>query len=114
MIDVSDDQFEALVDRAFERIPQGLIDLVDNCIVTIENEPPVGEDLLGLYEGTALTERDDYAGVLPDVITLYQGPLTRLADSLEELEEEVFVTVVHEIAHHFGIDDEKLHELDWA
>lgn len=114
MIEVSDQEFEELVDRAFERIPDGLLELIDNCLVTIELEPPAGQELLGLYEGTALTERDDYAGALPDVITLFQGPLCRQAQSIAELEDEVYVTVVHEIAHHFGIDDDRLHQLDWA
>ncbi len=114
MIEVSDEEFEDLVGQALEKIPLELLDLVDNCILSIEAEPPDGQDILGLYDGTALTERGDYGGDLPDVITLYQGPLTRMVESEDELKHEVYVTVVHEIGHHFGIDDERLHELDWS
>ncbi|PPB48364.1 hypothetical protein C4K88_15010 [Arthrobacter pityocampae] len=88
--------------------------------VVEEYEPHPGEpsdtELLGLYEGTPLTERDSWwdAGSLPDRISIFRGPLMRLCDSREELVEEILVTVVHEIAHHFGIDDDRLHQLGWG
>jgi predicted Zn-dependent protease with MMP-like domain len=84
--------------------------------VFVEPEPPAEEsELLGLYEGTPLTERDEwFAGAMPDQITLYQGPLERMCATREDLLEEIAVTVVHEMAHHFGIDDERLHELGWG
>jgi predicted Zn-dependent protease with MMP-like domain len=73
------------------------------------------EDLLGLYEGVPLTEREDYGGlVMPDVITLYRRPLCAVAQDLDQLVEEIGVTVVHEVAHHFGIDDDSLHEWGWG
>ena len=84
--------------------------------VFVESQPPPEEpELLGLYEGTPLTERDEwFAGAMPDQITLYQGPLERMCATREELLQEIAVTVVHEMAHHFGIDDERLHELGWG
>ena len=84
-----------------------------NVVVLVEDEPAV-PGLLGLYEGVPLTERDTYyGGVLPDRITIYRGPLSRLSRDVAELQHEVRVTVVHEIAHHFGIDDDRLHQLGW-
>ncbi|WP_459954066.1 metallopeptidase family protein, partial [Mycobacterium avium] len=75
----------------------------------------VQPDLLGLYEGVALTERDsDYSGALPDAITIYRAALLDVCESEQQVIEEVAVTVIHEIAHHFGIDDERLHQLGWA
>ncbi|WP_019695924.1 metallopeptidase family protein, partial [Mycobacterium avium] len=76
---------------------------------------PEEPDLLGLYEGVALTERDsDYSGALPDAITIYRAALLDVCESEQQVIEEVAVTVIHEIAHHFGIDDERLHQLGWA
>ena len=72
-------------------------------------------DLLGLYEGIALTERDTtYAGALPDTVTIYRDALLDICETEDDVVDEVAVTVIHEIAHHFGIDDERLHELGWA
>jgi predicted Zn-dependent protease with MMP-like domain len=83
--------------------------------VLIADRHPDEADLLGLYEGVALTERDsNYAGSLPDTITIYRDALLDICDDDDEVVEEVKVTVVHEIAHHFGIDDDRLHELGWA
>jgi predicted Zn-dependent protease with MMP-like domain len=90
---------------------------MDNVVVLVEEMPPANEpqDLLGLYEGTPLTERDGwYAGVLPDRISVFRQPTLAICDTREEVVEEVLVTVVHEIAHHFGIDDDRLHELGWG
>lgn len=112
---LTEEEFEVLVDRALERVPEELLDLVDNLVLTIEEDCPHDQPpMLGLYEGVALTERGDYAGVLPDVITLYQRPLQDISPTVEELEHQVYVTVVHEIGHYFGIDDERLHQLDWG
>ena len=88
-----------------------------NVVVLVEDEPPEGEpdDLLGLYDGVALTERDSTADLqLPDRIFVFRGPLLDMCETEEELVEEVRITVVHEIAHHFGIDDDRLHELGYA
>lgn len=114
-VELSEAEFEELVDRALDRVPEEFLDLVDNLVIAIEEDSPEGQPpMLGLYEGVALTDRGDYAGVLPDVITLYQKPLQEICASVEELEHEVFVTVVHEIGHYFGIDDDRLHELEWG
>lgn len=116
-IDMDDERFDALVDRALDGIPDELAQLVRNVVVLVQDEPPDGEpdDLLGLYDGVALTERDTMnSGHLPDRIFIFRGPLLDFVESEEELVEEVRITVVHEVAHHFGIDDERLHELGYA
>lgn len=116
-IDVPPERFDELVDDALDRFPESLAALVDNLVVLVEDEPPPDEpdDLLGLYDGVALTERDSrYAGALPDRIFLFRGPLLDYCDTEEQLVDEVRITVVHEVAHHFGIDDARLHELGWA
>lgn len=119
MIDMSLEEFEEAVADALDLIPPDLAELIDNVVILIEDEPPaeIGEPhLLGLYEGTPLTERGEWwaAGSLPDRITIFRHPTLRMCHSTEEVIEEVAVTVVHEIAHHFGIDDQRLHELGWA
>jgi predicted Zn-dependent protease with MMP-like domain len=109
-------EFEDAVGDALDRVPAPLMAMLDNVVFLVEDEPPEDDpQLLGLYDGTPLTERGQWwaAGSLPDRITLFRGPLTRLCDSREELLEEIAVTVVHEIAHHFGIDDARLHALGW-
>jgi predicted Zn-dependent protease with MMP-like domain len=116
---MSRDAFEELVSDALDRIPPELARVMDNVAVFVEDEPDPSATheagLLGLYEGTPLTERGEwYAGVLPDRITIYKGPILRMCDSQEEVVEEVATTVVHEVAHHFGIEDERLHELGWG
>jgi len=116
MIEMDRERFETLVSDALDTVPGELLDLVDNCVVLVEDEPPPEDpDLLGLYDGIALTERDSsYTMVVPDRIFIYRGPLTRMCETEEEVVEEVRITVVHEIAHHFGIDDDRLHELGYA
>lgn len=113
---VSDEEFDECVEAALDEIPDELLDLIDNCVVLVVDEPPAGgPELLGLYEGVPLTERGhDYAGVLPDQIFIYRRPLQQLAQTHEELVDEIALTVVHEVAHHFGIDDERLHALGYA
>ncbi len=113
------DAFEALVDRALDGIPDELAVLVRNVVVLVEDEPPEGEpdDLLGLYDGIALTERTDLmtgGGELPDRIFVFRNPLLDYCDDEQQLVEEVRITVVHEVAHHFGIDDRRLHELGYG
>lgn len=114
---LTDDEFEAAVADALDTIPPRLTAAMDNVVVLIEPEPPEDDpDLLGVYDGTPLTERDSWwgAGALPDRITIFQGPLQRMCHSAEELRDEIAVTVVHEVAHHFGIGDEQLHDLGWG
>ena len=107
-------RFAALVDRALDAVPPQLLAAADNVVVDIAEENPDEPDLLGLYSGVALTERDsDYVFALPDTITVYRRPLQELAADEAELEHEIRVTVVHELAHHFGIDDDRLRELGW-
>ncbi len=116
VIDITGPQFEDLVAMALDEVPLELARLIDNVVVVVEDDPPASDpDLLGLYEGVPLTERDGwYAGVLPDRITIYRRPTLRICQTPEEVIEEVHVTVVHEIAHYFGIDDDRLHDLGYA
>ncbi|HWN36677.1 MAG TPA: metallopeptidase family protein [Pseudonocardia sp.] len=112
---VSAARFDELVADALDGIPDQLARAMDNVVVLTEDVHPDDPDLLGLYEGVPLTERThDYAGNLPDRITLYREPLLWMCEDEAELVHEVRVTVVHEIAHHFGIDDAALHELGWG
>ena len=109
-------RFEELVAHALDTIPVELARLVDNCVVLVEDQPPAEDPtLLGLYEGVPLTERDSsYTMALPDRITIFRRPILALCDTEAEIVEEVRVTVVHEVAHHFGIADERLHELGYG
>jgi predicted Zn-dependent protease with MMP-like domain len=112
---VSAARFEELVADALDGIPEPLTRAMTNVVVLTEDAHPEDPGLLGLYEGVPLTERSvDYAGILPDRITLYREPLVAMCVDEAELVREVRVTVVHEIAHHFGIDDARLHELGWG
>ncbi|MEQ6901627.1 metallopeptidase family protein [Nocardioides sp. YIM 152588] len=111
------DRFDDLVDAALDQIPDELARLVTNVVVLVEDEPPEGEpdDLLGLYDGVALTERDSATTMaLPDRIFLFRGPLLDMCEDEEDLAEEIRITVVHEVAHHFGIDDDRLHALGYG
>jgi predicted Zn-dependent protease with MMP-like domain len=112
---MSTQRFDELVSDALDQIPPELAAAIDNVVILVEARHPDEPDLLGLYEGVALTERDSsYAGSLPDAITIYRDSLLEICDTEADVVEEVTVTVVHEIAHHFGIDDDRLHELGWA
>jgi predicted Zn-dependent protease with MMP-like domain len=115
-IEMERERFEALVDRALDDIPDEIAALVRNVVVLVEDEPPDDEpDLLGLYDGIALTERwGDPTMELPDRIFVYRGPLLDMCETEQELVDEVRITVVHEIAHHFGIDDDRLHDLGYG
>lgn len=115
MIDVSRSEFEELVSDALDTVPPELVGLLDNVVVVVEDEAPADDpELLGLYTGVPLTERGSwYAGALPDQITIYRLPTLAICENREEVVEEVRITVVHEIAHHFGIDDDRLHELGY-
>jgi predicted Zn-dependent protease with MMP-like domain len=112
--------FEELVSEALDSLPEELAKMMDNVEVVVEPEPPheyvsnlpAGHTLLGHYHGVPLTNRGvHYGHVLPDKISIYQGPITRIARTPERIREQVRRTVIHEIAHHFGIDDDRLHEL---
>ena len=110
------DRFEDLVTQALDDVPSELMELVSNLVVVVEDDAPAEDpELLGLYDGVPLTERDSmYGGVLPDRISIYLRPTLAICDTEDQVRDEVAVTVVHEIAHHFGIDDERLHDLGYA
>ena len=113
-VEMSRERFEELVSEALDEVPPEFARAMDNVVVLVDDRHPEEPDLLGVYEGVALTERySDYGGVLPDRITLYRLALGDVCEDEDELREEVAVTVVHEIAHHFGISDERLHALGW-
>ena len=111
----SRERFDALVEEAMAGLPDWIQDRLDNVAIIVEEEPPPDEpDLLGLYEGIPLTERSaDYFGVLPDRIRLFRRTIEEEAEDDEDLVDVVQDTVVHEVAHFFGISDERLHELGW-
>lgn len=115
-LDLSPDEFEKLVIDELDELPDEMVDGLENLVFVTEDRPADGSlDLLGLYEGIALTDRDHYGfGELPDRIVLYREPLLAVAETLDELRDEVHVTLVHEIAHYYGIDDDELHRLGWA
>lgn len=121
-LEMSDDAFEALVQQAIDAIPESIFAMMDNVIFFIEDEytPEPGEpenrEILGIYDGISLTERDlDWAaGALPDRITIFKNPTLRICKTTDDVVREVGITVVHEVAHHFGIGDAKLHELGWG
>jgi predicted Zn-dependent protease with MMP-like domain len=115
--------FYELVERALEGLPPELSELLDNVAIVVDDWPDYstplangdyGDTLYGLYEGVPLTERGGgYYGILPDKITIFKGPLER-DFRRTELEEQIRITVVHEVAHHFGIDEDRLEELGWG
>lgn len=110
----ADDVFTQAIERAIESLPPELRGAMSNVGIVVEEEPPHGQPLLGLYQGVPLTRRGSgYSGALPDKITIYRGPLERLYGRDQALlARQVRRTVLHEIAHHFGISDERLLELD--
>lgn len=111
---ITDAEFEEWVEEALERVPAQFTEAVENCAFIVEHEPPPGSGtLLGLYHGVPLTERGHYSGAMPDSITIYQNPIVRVYKTREAVREEVYRTVVHEIGHYFGLDDEELHGLGW-
>jgi predicted Zn-dependent protease with MMP-like domain len=120
---MSDREFERLVREALEMIPKEFLDHMDNVQLIIEEEPsdelradlsiPDDETLFGLYDGVPLTERTSDDATLPDRITIFRGPLLDEFPKPDRLRREVARTVIHEIAHHFGIDEDRLAELGW-
>ena len=107
------ERFEELVVDALDSLPQWVIDRLENVEVIVEERPPPGEpNLLGRYHGIPITQRRNYAGVLPDTITLYRWTIERVSRDEEHLKNVVAHTVEHEVAHFFGISDERLRELD--
>lgn len=113
MVEVDPDRFEAMVGEALDGLPPELGRLMRNVAIVVEHDPgPPG--LLGLYRGVPLTERtSQYSGALPDQITIYHQAICAICGTEAEVVEEVRRTVIHEVGHHFGIDDDRLHELGW-
>ncbi len=111
---IPEEEFDRLVDDALDLVPEPLLARLENVAIVVEDAHPDDPELLGLYEGIPLTERGDYFGVLPDKISIFRLPLCAMCETPEELVEEVAITVVHEIAHFYGIDDDKLHEWGWG
>lgn len=117
VVEMSREDFETAVSEGLDQVPAELTRLMDNVVVLVEDDAPADDPgLLGLYEGVPLTERGEFwaAGSLPDRITIYRNPTLAFCESADDVAEEVAVTVVHEIAHHFGIDDDRLHALGWG
>jgi predicted Zn-dependent protease with MMP-like domain len=117
VIDVAPERFEELVGDALDGIPDELARYIDNVAVVVEDGPPRG-GLLGRYQGVPLTRRDSWYGTgsltMPDRITIFRRPICAICASEDDVVEQVRITVVHEVAHHFGIDDDRLAELGWA
>jgi predicted Zn-dependent protease with MMP-like domain len=114
-VQMGPERFENLVSEALDLIPPDLAAAMDNVVVLVADRHPQDPELLGLYEGIALTERDSsYAGALPDTVTIFRESLLEICETEQDVVEEVAITVIHEMAHHFGIDDERLHELGWG
>jgi len=114
MVEVTVDAFEVLVSEAIDSLPPELGAAMENVAVFVDHHAPAG-NLLGLYQGVPLTERGtSYSAVMPDRITIFRNSICRICGNEAEVVERVRRTVIHEIAHHFGIDDARLHELGWA
>ena len=113
---IDHDAFEKLVVDELDALPDDMVDGLENIVFVTEDRPEDGTlDLLGLYDGVALTERGQYGfGELPDRIILYREPLIAVSEDLEELKDQIHITLVHEIAHFYGIDDDELHRLGWG
>jgi predicted Zn-dependent protease with MMP-like domain len=112
---VSQERFEELVGDALDDLPPEIVRMLDNVVITVADHDPDDAGLLGLYHGIALTERDThYTFALPDEVTLFREPLMQMCADEDELAEEIVVTIVHELGHHVGIDDARLHELGWG
>jgi predicted Zn-dependent protease with MMP-like domain len=106
--------FEEHVRRALESLPPQIAEALRNVAVVVADEHPDDPDLFGLYEGIPLPERGDWAGTLPDKITIYRLPLEESFPDPRELEEEIRITVLHELAHYFGLDEDRLDELGYS
>ncbi|WP_104191640.1 metallopeptidase family protein [Cryobacterium sp. Y82] len=116
MLELDASEFERLVVDELDLLPDDMVDGLDNVIFVVEDRPEDGTlDILGLYDGVALTERGQYGfGEMPDRIVLYREPLLAICETLDDLHDEIHITLVHEIAHFFGLDDDRLHELGWG
>ena len=122
MIEISDEHFQQLIDKAFDKLPQTHRDNVKNVAILHEDEPTPeqriklelrhDQTLLGLYEGVPLSQRQGMSRIFPDKITLFKGPLTRMANNENDLQQEIYHTLWHEIAHYYGLDHEQIYSLE--
>jgi predicted Zn-dependent protease with MMP-like domain len=115
-VELGPERFDELVSDALAGVPGKFLDLLENCVLIVEDEPPEDDpDLFGYYDGIPLSQRDwQYSGVLPDRILIFRGPLLRYCLDEAEVVEEVRITVLHEIAHFFGIEHDELDDLGYA
>ena len=128
MVHLTDEEFEGAVQDAIDSIPEEFLDMLDNVAILIADEPEEADfegdgyytedgDLLGLYDGIGLTERGDYYGAgndYPDTITIFKGPHERLSDDRDVVLEEIRITVIHETAHYFGMDEDQVDAMGYA
>ena len=114
MFEVSDQRFEEMIYDAFDQVPQKFLDNIRNLVVLVDDYNPDSRHILGLYHGVALPERTFHHGGLPDSITIYKNAIQDHCHSEEQLAEQVRVTVLHEVGHYFGLDEEDLHRLGYA
>lgn len=114
-MDLDEAAFEALVVAELDHLPDEMVDGLDNVIFVVEDRNASDPTMLGLYEGFAITDRGQYGfGELPDRIILYRLALLDLCEDLDQLRDEIHITLVHEIAHYYGIEEDRLHELGWG
>lgn len=115
MLDVSREEFEAMVGDGLDSLSDEMLDHLDNVIFLVEDRPEDGSDILGVYEGFSLADRNTYGfGEEPDRITLFRENLLEHCEDLEELKREIRITLVHEVGHFLGIDEARIHELGWG
>ena len=116
MLQIDSEEFERLVVDELDLLPDEMVDGLDNVVFVVEDRPENGTlDTLGVYDGVSLTERDQYGfGEMPDRIILFREPLLDVSADVDELRDQIHITLVHEIGHFYGIDDDRLHELGWA
>lgn len=122
MLEVSDEQFQEFIDKAFDKLPELHRENVKNVVILYEDEPTPeqrvelelrnDQTLLGLYQGTPLSQRQGTTHIFPDKITLFKGPLTRMANTPHELQQEIYHTLWHEIAHYYGLNHDQIHGLE--
>lgn len=117
MVEVSPAAFEALVADAIDALPDEVLDLLENVVIVVEDDPPRDTpDLLGMYDGLSLAERSAGGGEfeLPDRVVIFRNPIVDICDSVDEVANEVWVTLVHEVAHFHGLSEQRIHELGWG
>ncbi len=114
-MELSAEEFEQIVEEELDALPDEIVDGLENVAFVVEDAAEGGEDLLGRYDGVDLPHRGQYGfGELPDRIVVFRLPHLASADTIEELRDELHTTLVHEIGHYYGLDDERLHDLGWA